>query len=68
MPRPTLKLPRKDAPTQRAKLVLTLTHKTRKAIRHALARHKRVRVKVTLTVLDEAGNKTIKTRTLKLVR
>jgi len=55
-------------PTQRAKLVLTLTHKTRKAIRHSLARHKRVRVKVTLTVLDEAGNKTIKTRTLKLVR
>jgi hypothetical protein len=55
-------------PSQRAKLVLTLTRKTRKAIRHALARHQRVRVKVKLTVLDEAGNKTIKTRTLKLVR
>jgi hypothetical protein len=54
--------------SQRAKLVLTLSRKTRKAIRHALARHQRVRVKVTLTVLDEAGNKTVSTRTLKLVR
>jgi hypothetical protein len=55
-------------PSQREKLVLTLSRKTRKAIRHALARHKRVRVKVTLTVLDEAGNKTVSTRTLKLIR
>jgi Lysyl oxidase len=55
-------------PSQRAKLVLTLSRKTRKAIRHALARHKRVRVKVKLTVLDEAGNKTVSTRTLKLIR
>jgi Lysyl oxidase len=55
-------------PSQRAKMVLTLSRKTRKAIRHALARHKRVRVKVKLTVLDEAGNKTVSTRTLKLIR
>jgi len=56
------------APSQRQKLVLTLSRKTRKAIRHALARHKRVRVKVKMTVLDEAGNKTVSTRTLKLIR
>jgi hypothetical protein len=55
-------------PSQRARLVLTLSRKTRKSIRNALAHHKRVRVKVSLSVLDEAGNKTTTTRTLKLIR
>ena len=52
----------------RTKLELPLSRKLRRTIRHALAHHERVRVKVTLTVVDTAGNSATSTRTLKLVR
>jgi hypothetical protein len=56
------------APDTRAKLVLTLRRSYRKAIRRALAHHRRVRANVTLTVLDESGNRTTIVRHLKLTR
>jgi hypothetical protein len=60
----TLKLPAGS----RTKVVLSLSRSLRRAIRHALAHHKRVRVRVTLTVVDSSGNSATSTRTLKLVR
>jgi hypothetical protein len=56
------------APETRAKLVLSLRRSYRKTIRLALAHRRPVRAKVTLTVLDESGNRTTVVRTLKLTR
>ena len=56
------------APDTRAKVVLTLRRAYRKAIRRAVMHHRRVRASVTLTVLDESGNRTSIVRHLKLTR
>jgi len=56
------------APDTRAKLVLTLRRAYRRAIRRAVMHHRRVRATVTLTVLDESGNRTSSARHLKLTR
>jgi hypothetical protein len=56
------------APDTRAKLVLTLRRSYRKAIRRAVMKHRNVRANVTLTVLDESGNRTTVVRHLKLTR
>jgi hypothetical protein len=50
------------------KLVLSLSRSLRTSIRHALARHHRVTVKITVTVSGVAGSPTTTTRTLRLVR
>jgi len=56
------------APDTRAKLVLPLRRSYRTAIRRALLQHRPVRANVTLTVLDESGNRTTVVRHLKLTR
>src|SRR5690242_7939258 len=56
------------APNTRAKLVLNLRRSYRKAIRRALRHHRPVRANVTLTVLDESGNRTTVVRHLRLTR
>ena len=53
---------------QKATLKLKLSKKAQTAINHALRRHRRVGVKLTVAGRDAAGNLTVKSRTIKLKR
>jgi CSLREA domain-containing protein len=53
---------------KRGKLTLTLTKKARAAIKRALARHKKLGAKVTVTARDASGNRTVIRRTIRLKR
>jgi len=50
----------------KATLKLKISRKAQKAIKSALRRHKTVKAKVTVTVTDAAGNRTIRTRVIRL--
>jgi hypothetical protein len=50
----------------RATLKLKVSRKAQTAIKNALRNKKKVKAKITVTVTDAAGNKTTKTRTIKL--
>ena len=52
----------------RTKVLLPLSSSLRRTIRRALAHHRRVRVKVTVKVVDTAGNAATHSYTLKLAR
>jgi Lysyl oxidase len=52
----------------KTRVVLTVSRSLRKKIRSALAHHRRVRVKINLTVVDLKGNKATIPRTLTLTR
>ena len=59
---------RKIAAGKRGKLTLALPKKAKIAIRRALARHKKLSAKITITAKDAAGNTTRSKRTIRLKR
>jgi hypothetical protein len=50
----------KLAPGVVSRLTLKLSKKNSKAVRKALRRHRKLRAKITVTVTDAAGNRTVK--------
>jgi hypothetical protein len=59
---------KKIAAGKRGKLTLTLPKKAKAAIQRALARHKKLSAKVTVTAKDAAGNTMVTKRTIRLKR
>jgi uncharacterized protein GlcG (DUF336 family) len=55
-------------PGVRTKVKLPISSRTRRIINRQLKRHARVTVRVTLTAVDAAGNRTRHVRTLRLLR
>jgi hypothetical protein len=53
---------------KRTKVTLNLSKKSAALVRKALARHKKLKAKVTLRVKDTAGNQSVKKLSLKLLR
>jgi CSLREA domain-containing protein len=53
---------------KRGKLTLKLPGRAKAAIKRALARHKKLKAKVTVTAKDAAGNRTVTRRTIRLKR
>ena len=59
---------RKIAAGKRGKLTLTLPKKARTAIKRALARHRKLKAKITITADGGAGNVTVAKRSIRLKR